>query len=133
MRKLCISLALAAASLPGLAATNVGVSVGIDQPGVYGRIDIGRVSAPPVLVYPQPVVIVPTPVVRYQSPIYLHVPPPQVQDWRRYCDRYGACNRPVYFVQEDWYHNQYHGYSGKAGKHHKHKKQKKHGKGHGHD
>ena len=41
--------------LPALAA-DVGVSVQISQPGVYGRIDIGR--------FPQPQVVVPQPVHR---------------------------------------------------------------------
>ena len=38
-------LALATALLtivPSFAQTNVGVSIGINQPGVYGRIDIGN-------------------------------------------------------------------------------------------
>ena len=44
-----VSLALVSSSL--LAQTSVGVSIGINQPGVYGRIDIGNYP-PPVLVYP---------------------------------------------------------------------------------
>ena len=39
---------------------NIGVSIGINQPGVYGRIDIGNNDyGPPALVYPQPVIIAP--------------------------------------------------------------------------
>jgi hypothetical protein len=81
-------------------ATDVGVSIGINQPGVYGRIDIGR--------FPQPQVYVQQPVVIYRQPqlpppVYLHVPPGHRKNWRAYCGRYDACGRPVYFVQERWY------------------------------
>lgn len=107
MKKLCLSLALAAISLPGLAAPAVGVSIGIDQPGVYGRIDIGRGMPAPVLMYPQPVVIAPTPVAVVQQPIYLRVPPAHASDWRRHCGYYSACGQPVYFVREDWYQRHY--------------------------
>lgn len=119
--------ALAATSVSGMAATSVGVSIGIDQPGYYGRVDIGRVAIPPLLVYPQPVVIVPTPVVQYQSPIYLYVPPGHAGNWRKHCGYYGACNRPVYFVNEGWYRDHYRGHGwkqpkghGKGGKHGRH-------------
>jgi len=107
MKKLCLALTLGTASLCATAATNVGVSIGIDQPGFYGRVDIGAVRVAPVLVYPQPVVIVQSPVSQVQTPIYLHVPPAQTRDWRRHCSAYGACNRPVYFVQENWYRDHY--------------------------
>jgi hypothetical protein len=94
--------ALAAlASLPAAAQTSVGVSIGINQPGVYGRIDIGNFPPPPV-VYTQPVVIAPTPVAVYQRPVYLYVPPGHQKDWRKHCRHYAACGQPVYFVQERW-------------------------------
>ena len=127
MKNIWLALSLSALALPSWAATSVGVSIGIDEPGIYGRVDIGRVSAPPVLVYQRPVVIVPTPVSVYQSPIYLHVPPGQAKNWRRHCSYYGACNRPVYFVQENWYRSHYaHDY------HRDHPvRYKQHGKGHG--
>ena len=49
------------------AAGDIGVSIGVSQPGFYGRIDIGGVSAPPVLIYPQPVLIAaPTAALLYQ-------------------------------------------------------------------
>lgn len=121
MKNIWLALSLSALALPGWAATSVGVSIGIDQPGVYGRVDIGRVSAPPVLVYQRPVVIVPTPVSVYQSPIYLHVPPGQAKNWRRHCAYYGACNQPVYFVQENWYRAHYY-----PPAHYKHKHHRKH-------
>jgi hypothetical protein len=118
MRKICLSLAMAATALttlPALAATDVAVSIGISQPGVYGRIDIGRVPVAPVLVYPQPVVIVPGPVAVVQRPIYMHVPPGHAKNWRKHCGAYNACGQPVYFVQDDWYVQQYGG-GGKSGK-----------------
>ena len=56
-------------TIASASAQNVGVSVTVDQPGLYGRIDIGHVPTPPVLIYPQPVVIQQTPVVMRQQPI----------------------------------------------------------------
>ena len=35
------------------------------------------------------------------EPVYLYVPAGQVRRWSRYCDRYDACGRPVYFVRVD--------------------------------
>ncbi|MDO9286014.1 MAG: hypothetical protein Q7U26_14025 [Aquabacterium sp.] len=101
--------ALAGAGLAGLlmaavpaqaADVDVGVSIGISQPGVYGRIDIGR--------FPQPQVIVAQPViiqrhVRAPEPVYLWVPPGHQKNWGKHCGRYNACGVPVYFVQERWY------------------------------
>ena len=100
MKKLLLALATLAAA-PAFAQTSVGVSIGINQPGMYGRIDIGNYPQP-VVVYPQPVIVQPSPVAVYQRPIYLYVPPAHQQDWRRYCSRYSACGQPVYFVREDW-------------------------------
>jgi hypothetical protein len=115
------ALALASASLPA-AATEVGVSIGVSQPGFYGRIDIGGVAVPPVLVYPQPVVIAPPRAVVVQQPIYLRVPPGHARHWAKHCAHYEACGRPVYFVQEDWYQRYYVNGS-----------ERPRGKGHGHD
>ena len=89
----------ALASAPAAQATDVGVSIGFSQPGVYGRVDIGRYPTP-VLVTPRPVVIG-RPV--YDEPVYLWVPPDHRRDWRHHCRRYGACGAPVYFVQDNWY------------------------------
>ena len=100
---LALSLGVTAAAL---AQTTVGVSIGINQPGVYGRINIGALP-PPALVLPQPVIIVPPQVVIERRPIYLYVPEAHQSDWRRYCGRYGACGQPVYFVQEAWVREQY--------------------------
>lgn len=83
------------------AGTNVGVTIDINQPGVYGRINIGN-APPPMVVYPQPVIISPQPVVVAQPPLYLYVPPGHQKHWAKYCSRYNACGHPVYFVQEKW-------------------------------
>jgi hypothetical protein len=114
MKKIFLSLTLTALALPAL-ATDVGVSIAVGQPGVYGRLDIGRVAAPPVLVYPQPVVITSTPVAVVQRPIYLHVPPGHAKNWRKHCGAYNACGQPVYFVQDSWYEQYYRGGAGKHG------------------
>lgn len=97
-----VAIGLAAAT-PAMAATDVGVSIQITQPGVYGRVDIGRYP-PPVLVVPQPVVIRSVPVVQAAQPVYMWVPPGHRKNWRKHCDHYGACGVPVYFVQDRWYH-----------------------------
>ena len=110
MHRRCLALLLVVASAGAAAQTRVGVSVQVNQPGLYGRIDIGGLppaSPPPLVVYPQPVVIVPGPVAVHQRPIYLHVPPGHEKHWDKHCARYGACGQPVYFVRDDWYREHY--------------------------
>ncbi len=135
MKRIIIALALAASATgAALAQTSVGVSIGINQPGVYGRIDIGDIPRP-ALVYAQPVMIAPPPVVLDRRPIYLYVPAPHQQDWRRYCGRYNACGQPVYFVQDRWVRERYeHEHPGWQNGHHKGDDKHddgKHGKGNG--
>jgi hypothetical protein len=101
---------------PAAAAPDVGVSIGINQPGVYGRINIGN-QPPPVLVMQQPVIIRPGPVAVQREPIYLYVPPAHRTQWSRYCGNYAACGQPVYFVQERWVEERW--------------EREHHGKGHG--
>jgi hypothetical protein len=101
MKTKLLVLALAACALAPAYAADVGVSIGINQPGVYGRIDIGSFPQP-ALVYAEPVIVTPPRVVVERRPIYLYVPPAHQQNWRRYCGRYSACGQPVYFVQERW-------------------------------
>lgn len=105
MKGFCFAAVFAAvaASTPALAA-DVGVSINVGEPGFYGRIDIGNVPTP-ALVYPRPVIIQPAPVGVVAEPIYLRVPPGHAQHWSRFCARYNACGRPVYFVQDRWYNN----------------------------
>ena len=127
-----IALALAALAVgTAHAQPQVGVSVSVHQPGVWGRINIGGLP-PPMLVLPQPVLIAPPRVVVQREPIYLYVPPTHQQNWRRYCGRYGACGQPVYFVQDRWVRERY-------AEHHpgwdrgRHRGWDKHdGRGHGH-
>lgn len=87
------------------ADVDVGVSIAISQPGVYGRIDIGRFPQPQVIVA-QPVIVQrPVREVRVQ-PVYLWVPPGHRKDWKKHCRDYNACGVPVYFVRHDWYDQQ---------------------------
>lgn len=111
LSKLVLIAGSALASL-AQASPNVGVSVSINEPGFYGRIDIGDRPAPRVI-YQQPVIIRPTPVAQVQRPIYLRVPPGHYRNWARHCVRYRACGQPVYFVddpryQRDAYRQGYH-------------------------
>lgn len=145
MKRILLATAITVFTAPALAA-DVGVSVSIGQPGFYGRLDIGNFPQPQ-LVFPQPVVIHPVPVGVVYEPLYLHVPPGHAKQWRKYCGKYDACGRPVYFVQDRWYNDVYvpqyrerkegrghdgHGYDdqGHGNKGHGNKG---HGKGHGKD
>jgi len=101
MKRIAAVVLAACAAAPAMSQTNVGVSVSVHQPGVYGRIDIGNFP-PPAVIYPQPVIIAPTPVAVYQRPVYLYVPPGHQKHWHKHCGRYNACGQPVYFVQEQW-------------------------------
>ncbi len=137
IRSLCAAL-LGVAVLAPAQAADVGVSISVGQPGFYGRIDIGNMPQP-VLMYPQPVVIQPVPVAVQRQPIYLHVPPGHARDWRKHCARYGACNQPVYFVQDQWYQQvyvpQYRERRGPPGQYRDDDRRgpgNGHGKGHGH-
>lgn len=131
--RLFFAAAAAALSFAGAAhaQTSVGVSVQVAQPGVYGRIDIGNMPPPPVVVA-RPVVIAQPAVVVPAQPVYLYVPPGHRKNWRKHCHRYDACGQPVYFVRESWVQERYEREHG-----HKHgKKDKPHGhpgKGHGKD
>jgi len=106
MKRLAFLTLAAAAVLPAHAETSVGISIGINAPGQYGRIDINNYPQPQ-LVYPQPIVYAPSRVAVYQRPIYLYVPQVQQASWGRYCGRYSACGQPVYFVQETWVRDEY--------------------------
>jgi len=103
--KTILALVLAVAGV-GSAAAQTSVSIGINQPGVYGRVVIGDVPAP-ALWRPEPVIVAPPRVVVQQQPVYLYVPPAHQQNWRRYCGQYRACGQPVYFVRDDWVRERY--------------------------
>lgn len=98
-----IAFTAAVAALPA-AAVDLGVSISIAQPGLYGRIDIGEFPRPR-LVSSQPVVIVPG--AHRGGPVYLHVPPGHRKHWDKHCDEYRACGVPVYFVTQEWYDSTY--------------------------
>lgn len=105
MKRFLFAVALVTITVPAL-ADDVGVSVSIGQPGFYGRIDIGNYPQPQ-LVYTAPVIIQPMPMGVAPQPIYLRVPPGHRKNWRKHCQRYGACGQPVYFVHDNWYNNVY--------------------------
>ena len=120
------TLSLCAAVAPAQAA-DVGVSVQISQPGVYGRIDIGQFPRPQVVVQ-QPVIVLQQP--QRLAPVYMWVPPGHRKNWKKHCRDYGACGVPVYFVQDQWYDN--HVRKGPKGdKHNGKHDDKHHGKGNG--
>lgn len=102
MRRLALLAALAATLIgtTPASAADIGVTIEISQPGVYGRIDIGRFPQPAVVLV-RPVIVAPAPVV--VEPVYLWVPPGHRKNWRKHCHRYNACAVPVYFVRHDWY------------------------------
>jgi hypothetical protein len=56
----------------------------------------------------------------------LHVPPGHEKHWSKHCAQYNACGRPVYFVRDEWYNNEY-------VPHYRHAHDNDHGHGHGHD
>ena len=110
MNKITGMAVVAALALGAVGAAHsqasVGVSIQINQPGVYGRINFGDMP-PPLVVLPQPVIIYQPRVVVERPPIYLYVPAVHQQDWAHYCGRYSACGQPVYFVQERWVRERY--------------------------
>jgi hypothetical protein len=128
--KITHALAFAAAAFAvtstASAQNNVGVSVSVNQPGVYGRIDIGNMPPPPV-VYAQPRYYGPPPV-QVVQPVYLYVPPGHQKNWRKHCHRYNACGQPVYFVRESWVRERY---EREHGHDRDHDRGDKHGRGNG--
>ncbi|MGB9129268.1 MAG: hypothetical protein WCB97_06440 [Thiobacillus sp.] len=144
MKRFLFAAALTLATVPALAA-DVGVSISIGQPGFYGQIDIGSYPQPR-LVYQQPRVIYRSAVNR--QPIYMNVPPGHARNWRKHCRAYNACGERVYFVQNNWYSQEYvphyqkqHGdrrdnrrddHRGKQNDRHDNDRGNDHGKGRGH-
>jgi hypothetical protein len=106
MKKVIAFMFAVVAAGSALAQPNVGVAVGINPPGVYGRVNIGPLPGA-ALVLPQPVIIAPPAVVLPRPPIYLYVAPRYQQDWRHNCWRYSACGQPVYFVRDGWVRERY--------------------------
>lgn len=116
-------VAVAAIVASGLSLNaNAGVSVSVGEPGFYGHIEIGNLPRPPQLVFPEPVIVQRVPAAVAPAPIYLHVPPGHEKHWSKHCRKYNACGQPVYFIQDNWYNNEY-----------VPEYRKTHGKGHGDD
>ena len=96
-----LAVAAIAASMAGAAQAQAYINIdagGAFVPGVYGQISIGN-NVPPPLMDAQPVVVGRA---NYgATPIYLHVSIDEYRDWGRYCNRYRACNEPVYFIRVD--------------------------------
>ncbi len=131
MKVMFCALAMLCAAAPAAAGdVGVGVSITVDQPGLYGRIDIGNVP-PPRLIYARPVVVVrpPPTVVVVDEPLYLHVPAGHAKHWRKHCHEYDACGRRVFFVEERWYNEVYVPARRESGDRNEHG-DKHHGRGH---
>jgi len=104
MKQFLLAVLLGTAAVSA-SAVDVGVSVGIGAPNFYGAVDIGGYP-PPQLIYPSPVMIQPSVGIAV-APLYLRVPYGHRHNWRRYCNIYQACGRPVYFIHDNWYNNVY--------------------------
>jgi hypothetical protein len=102
---LAFSLGLFGTLLLSPAIAQVGINIQLGQPNYYGGMNLQGYPTPqfynsnPVLIQPMDT--------GYAQPIYLRVPPGQRQNWRSYCSSYNACNRKVYFVQDNWYNSVY--------------------------
>jgi hypothetical protein len=88
--------AAALLGLSALAQAGTSVSVAVDEPGFYGRVEIG--DQRPKVVYTEPVVVRHTEITEVQRPIYMRVPPGHYKHWARHCEYYRACGQRVYFV-----------------------------------
>lgn len=128
LRWVVSATALCASSLAAH-AQDVNVSIGVSQPGFYGRIDVGNAPPPPVI-YAQPVIITPSPYSHVRRPIYMRVPPGQEREWGRYCAHYAACNQPVYFVRDQ---DRGREHEDRDDRHERHDEGRHRGHGHGHD
>ncbi len=102
MKKFIFAALLATAAAGAVAQ----ISIPLGNSGYYGRIDLGNLGAPPVI-YQQPMLVQRPHDYRPMAPTYLRVPPGHAKKWSKHCAAYGACNRPVYFVQDSWYNNTY--------------------------
>jgi hypothetical protein len=105
MKKVIVALALASAACVAPAfAGNVGFTISVGEPGFYGQLVLGDRDRP-LLVNARPVIHARG--YGWASPVYVRVPDWQRRNWGRYCSRYSACARPVYFVRDDWYRDEY--------------------------
>lgn len=70
----------------------------------FGVIDIAAYRHPQ-FVYDEPHLGLPEAAGR--EPIYLHVPRAHAKQWQRFCNLYRACDRPAWFVSEEWYYGSF--------------------------
>jgi len=90
--------------LPLIAHSQDGAAPSMGQPGFYGRIEIGDYQQPPLLFSNA---VMGNPGVFSGQPLYMHVPPEHAYHWSSHCQRYGACDWMVYFVDNGWYNTVY--------------------------
>ena len=74
------------------------VITGPVTPGVYGRVEVAHKPLP-ALVFEQAMFVERPDTAGRVEPLYLHVPPEHARNWKRYCDKYQACDHPVFFVK----------------------------------
>jgi hypothetical protein len=131
-----LQIAVGVAALSALAAQSAAaqnISLSINQPGVYGRVDIGEPVPQRAWVNQRPIIIAPPQVVYERQPIYLYVPPQHSNNWGRYCGRYNACAQPVVFVQDSWVRDRHAQYRGERGEREHDRRDFGHSRGRGHD
>lgn len=99
-------------------AFDIHLNVNVGTPAYWGEVPV--VVSAPNLWNASPIVQLGT-ALATGSPIYLTVPDLERKNWGKYCDRYHACSRPVYFVKRGWYDKHYNKHDEKHyRKHHKH-------------
>jgi hypothetical protein len=91
-----------AAPLASADSADSAVITGTVTPGVYGRVDVANKPLP-ALVFEQPMFVERPDTAGRVEPLYLHVPPEHAKNWKKYCDKYQACDHPVYFVKSAEY------------------------------
>ncbi len=93
---------LSLAALPAPAQAQLGVTLQFGDPNYYGRLSPVGLAVPSVYNV-RPIAVQPRRWGPPLQPLYLRVPAGERANWSRYCRRYGACQAPVYFVQDRWY------------------------------
>ena len=101
MNRILAALALMATGsvAPALAEMNASITLG--EPEFYGRIELDEGYYRPRVIYDRPVVLERR--FSNMAPIYVRAPRVEYRDWRRHCAKYEACERPVFFVRDEWY------------------------------
>lgn len=89
-----------------LAVSHEAAALAVGEPGFHGVLDVSGFPRP-VVTDDDPVIVRPLRVGDLGRPLYVYVPTLQRWRWKQYCDRYGACGRPVYFVKKAWYEKVY--------------------------